>query len=96
MSGFMSVREIPRDHLAVNGDGGFGDFTPLRLVQSTPDAVRFTNLHRVLKAISGHRAAGADVLGPSLAFDTFGFPFELRRWKENCRLRSAAGAAVLP
>lgn len=67
-----------------------------RFVESAPDPVRFANLDRVVEALADHRTGLADLACSQLAFVAFLLALEMRRWKENIRVRTTTCPAVAP
>src|SRR6478752_4594827 len=60
------------------------------LVQPAPDAVRLTEVDRVIEAFSLHGALAADGLGPRLTHLAVLAPFRVGRREEQGRLRAPA------
>lgn len=68
----------------------------LRFIQSTPDAVGFTDLDGVVETCGAHSAVHADLLGPSLAAEFVLLALELRGREEHCGMRSTTRGPQLP
>src|SRR6476660_22759 len=66
------------------------------LVETAPDAVRLSDLERVLEARPLHRAGHADGLGLPLTCFALFFALARGRWKEHRGFRTAAGCTELP
>ena len=69
---------------------------PLELVEATPDSVWFAGSESVVETIARDRALAADRLGEALTSEACFFPFEVVRWKEDCRVIAPTGGSEQP
>lgn len=78
--------------LVVLGHGG----SALGLAQTSPDSVRLTDAQCVVETRLAHRACGANGFGLFFSSQLLALALEVRRWKEDSSLRTAACSSHLP